>query len=80
LILVIEGIGRTLSGGQALLQAFRIISYEDESGTYHLRAFNDRHQVLVDFWVNVLGRDMQELLEGGSMAYGTDIPEALQLF
>jgi hypothetical protein len=41
LILVIEGIGRTLSGGQALLQALGIISYDDESGTYRLRAFND---------------------------------------
>ena len=41
LILVIEGVGRTASGGQALLQAFGIISYDDESETYHLRAFND---------------------------------------
>lgn len=41
LILVIEGIGRTQSGGQALLQAFGIISYDDESGTYRMRAFND---------------------------------------
>jgi len=31
LILVIEGVGRTVSGGQALLQAFGIISYDDES-------------------------------------------------
>jgi hypothetical protein len=41
LILVIEGVGRTASGGQALLQAFGIISYDDESETYRLRAFND---------------------------------------
>lgn len=41
LILVIEGIGRTQPGGQALLQAFGIISYDDESGTYRFRAFND---------------------------------------
>jgi hypothetical protein len=41
LILVIEGVGRTASGGQALLQAFGIISYDDESETYHLSAFND---------------------------------------
>ena len=32
---------QTASGGQALLQAFGIISYDDESETYHLRAFND---------------------------------------
>jgi len=41
LILVIEGVGRTASVGQPLLQAFGIISYDDESGTYRLRAFND---------------------------------------
>jgi hypothetical protein len=41
LILVIEGIGRTKSGNQPFLQAFGIVSYEDESGTYRLRAFND---------------------------------------
>jgi hypothetical protein len=41
LILTIEGVGKTISGGQTLLQAFGIISYDDETGTYSLRAFND---------------------------------------
>jgi hypothetical protein len=41
LIVVIEGVGRTKSGGKPLLQAFGIISYDDENGTYCLRAFND---------------------------------------
>src|ERR1051325_4140531 len=41
LILVIEGVGRAKDGGQAVLQAFGIISYDDESGTYRMRAFND---------------------------------------
>ena len=41
LIVVIEGVGRTKSGGQPLLQALGIVSYDDESRTYHLRAFND---------------------------------------
>jgi hypothetical protein len=41
LILTIEGVGTTVSGGDALLRAFGIISYDDESGTYTLRAFND---------------------------------------
>jgi hypothetical protein len=41
LILVIEGVGRTKSSGQPLLQAFGIVSYDDESETYRLRAFND---------------------------------------
>jgi len=41
LIVVIEGVGRTKSDSQPLLQAFGIISYDDESRTYCLRAFND---------------------------------------
>jgi hypothetical protein len=41
LILTIEGLGRTKSDGQPVLQAFGILSYDDESGTYRMRAFND---------------------------------------
>jgi hypothetical protein len=41
LIVVIEGDGRTKSDGQPFLQAFGIISYDDENGTYRLRAYND---------------------------------------
>jgi hypothetical protein len=41
LILVIEGVGRTKSTGQPVLKAFGIISYDDESATYRMRAFND---------------------------------------
>jgi len=41
LILVIEGTGKTLSEDQQVLQALGIISYDDESATYHMRAFND---------------------------------------
>jgi hypothetical protein len=40
LILTIEGVGRTKSG-VPVLQALGIISYDDESGAYHMRAFND---------------------------------------
>jgi hypothetical protein len=41
LVLVIEGVGRAKSGEQSLLQALGVISYDDESASYHLRAFND---------------------------------------
>src|SRR5215469_56154 len=34
LILTIEGIGRTKSDGTPVLQAFAVISYDDESGSY----------------------------------------------
>jgi hypothetical protein len=41
LILVIEGVGRAQSSGAPMLQAFGIISYDDEIQTYRMRAFND---------------------------------------
>ena len=41
LVLVIEGVGRTKADSKLTLQALGIISYNDESGTYHMRAFND---------------------------------------
>jgi hypothetical protein len=41
LILVIEGVGRAQSSGAPMLQAFGIISYDDETQTYRMRAFND---------------------------------------
>jgi hypothetical protein len=41
LILLIEGVGRTKADGKLALQALGIVSYDDESGTYGMRAFND---------------------------------------
>ena len=41
LLLVIEGIGRNRASGKPALQAFGLISYDDEAGSYHMRAFND---------------------------------------
>jgi hypothetical protein len=66
LIVVIEGVGRTKSGGQPLLQAFGIVSYNDESGTYHLRAFNDGR---------FLETQMKLLEEGKGMTWGFALGE-----
>ena len=41
LILIIEGVGRTKPDSKLALQALGITSYDDESGTYRMRAFND---------------------------------------
>ena len=41
LLLVIEGVGRAKNDGQPLLQAYAITSYDDATGKYHMRAFND---------------------------------------
>jgi hypothetical protein len=40
LILLIEGVGRTKSDGRSVLQALGVISFDDETATYHMRAFN----------------------------------------
>jgi len=40
-ILAIEGVGRRKVDGKALLQALAIVSYDDDTGSYHMRAFND---------------------------------------
>ena len=66
LIFVIEGVGRTKSGGQLLLQAFGIISYDDESGTYRLRAFNDGRY---------LETQIKLLEEGKGMTWGFALGE-----
>jgi hypothetical protein len=42
LVLVIEGVGRTKADGKLSLQALGLISFDDETGTYRMRAFNDR--------------------------------------
>src|SRR5262245_35869613 len=41
LILIIEGVGQNKADGQLALQALGIVSYDDESGTYRMRAFNN---------------------------------------
>ena len=41
LLLVIEGIGRRPTDGTPVLQALGIISWDDETGVYRMRAFND---------------------------------------
>jgi hypothetical protein len=66
LIVFIEGVGRTKFGGQPLLQAFGIISYEDESRTYRLRAFNDGR---------FLETQMKLLEEGKGMSWGFALGE-----
>ncbi len=41
LVLMIEGVGRAKTDGKVLLQALGLISFDDEEGTYKMRAFND---------------------------------------
>ena len=41
LVLMIEGVGRTKTDGKVSLQALGLISFDDETGKYEMRAFND---------------------------------------
>jgi len=48
LILTIEGVGRAKSDHRPVLQAFGVISYDDENGSYRLRAFSDGRYLETD--------------------------------
>ena len=61
LVLVIESVGRVKAGGEAVIQAFGIIFYDDETGTYRMRAFNDGR---------FLETEVQLLEEGQGMSWG----------
>src|SRR5215470_18481820 len=66
LILVIEGIGRARDTGHPVLQAFGIISYDDETRTYRMRAFNDGR---------FLETEIKLLEEGKGMTWGFALGE-----
>jgi len=59
LLLQIEGVGRV--DGKPALQALGIVSYDDESRTYHMRAFNDGR---------FLETEVKLLDEGKGMTWG----------
>ncbi len=41
LVLMVEGVGRTKSDGKVALQALGLITFDDTSGSYRMRAYND---------------------------------------
>jgi len=66
LILTIEGVGRALTDGKPVLQAFGILSYEDERQSYKLRAFNDGR---------FLETDVQLIEDGRGLTWGFTLGE-----
>jgi hypothetical protein len=66
LLLVIEGVGSAKSSGAPVLQAFGIISYDDDSQTYRMRAFNDGR---------FLETEIKLLEEGKGMTWGFALGE-----
>jgi hypothetical protein len=66
LLIEIEGVGRKKSGGELALQALGIISYDDQSSTYWMRAFNDGR---------FLETEVKLLAEGSALTWGFSIGE-----
>ena len=58
LILVIEAVGKTKVDRKVALQAFAFVSYDDESGTYRMRAYNDGRYLETDVKLSENGRGM----------------------
>ncbi len=56
LILIIEGIGKTKTDGKLALQALGIVSYDDEAGTYRMRAYNDGRYLETDLKLSENGK------------------------
>ena len=61
LLLEIEGIGRTRPDNKPVLQALGIISFDDQTGQYYMRAFNDGRFLETDV---KLGEDGKSLMWG----------------
>jgi hypothetical protein len=58
LIPIIEGIGKTKAEGKVALQAFGIVSYDDELGTHHVRANNDGRYLETDLKTSEDGKGL----------------------
>ena len=66
LVLMIEGVGRTKSDDKLALQALGLISFDDASGVYRMRAYNDGR------WLET---DVTLLEDGKSLSWGFSLGE-----
>jgi hypothetical protein len=66
LVLMIEGIGRTKTDGQLVVQALGLISFDDVSGSYRMRAYNDGR------WLET---EVTLLEDGKGMSWGFSLGE-----
>jgi hypothetical protein len=66
LVLMIEGVGRTKSDGKLALQALGLISFDDASGAYRMRAYNDGR------WLET---DVKLLEDGKGLSWGFSFGE-----
>jgi len=66
LVLAIVGVGRTKSDSKLALQALGLITFEDSTGTYRMRAFNDGR------WLET---EVKLLADGRSLSWGFTLGE-----
>ena len=66
LVLMIEGVGRTKSDGKLALQALGLISFDDVSDGYRMRAYNDGR------WLET---DVTLLEDGTGLSWGFSLGE-----
>jgi hypothetical protein len=66
LVLMIEGVGRTKSDGKLALQALGLISFDDASDGYRMRAYNDGR------WLET---DVTLLEDGTGLSWGFSLGE-----
>ena len=66
LILMVEGVGRLKSDGTPVLQALGLLSFDDASGQYRIRAFNDGR------WLDT---EVKLLDEGHASSWGFTLGE-----
>jgi hypothetical protein len=59
LLLLIEGIGCSKADGKIVLQALGIISYDDGSDTYHMRAYNDGRYLETEVKLAASGKELR---------------------
>lgn len=58
LVLLIEGVGRDRATAASVLQALGVVTYDDERGTYRMRAFNDGRFLETDVTLVETGRGL----------------------
>lgn len=66
LVLMIEGVGRTRPDGKLAVQALGLISFDDASGSYRMRAYNDGR------WLET---DVKLLEDGRGLSWGFSLGE-----
>ena len=73
LLLMIEGVGLNKEDGKSALQALGIISFDDESGTYRMRAYNDGRFLETDVKLTEGGNGLKWGFASGEIKFNSEL-------